>query len=81
MTAWRLYGWFCGLMLCGSCFGAIAWTSWMQLVVNVITGDDLSQTPENATLLIGLAYVLHCTLSITTAFAQYFYNRIGPIFL
>jgi hypothetical protein len=32
----------------------------------------LGQTPENATLLIGRAYVLHCTLSINTAFVQYF---------
>jgi len=22
---WELYGWFSGLMLCGSCFGAVAW--------------------------------------------------------
>jgi hypothetical protein len=27
---WRLYGWFCGLMFCGSCFGAVTWGVWMQ---------------------------------------------------
>jgi hypothetical protein len=27
---WRLYGWFCGLMFCGSCFGAVTWGFWMQ---------------------------------------------------
>ena len=31
--AWRLYGWFSGLMLCGSCFGAVAWGAWMQFLV------------------------------------------------
>jgi len=31
--AWWLYGWFSGLMLCGSCFGAVAWGAWMQNLV------------------------------------------------
>ena len=30
---WRLYGWFSGLMLCGSCFGAVAWGARMQQFV------------------------------------------------
>jgi hypothetical protein len=30
---WELYGWFSGLMLCGSCFGAVAWGMWMQKLV------------------------------------------------
>jgi hypothetical protein len=29
---WRLYGWFSGLMLCGSCFGAVAWGAAMQIL-------------------------------------------------
>jgi len=33
--AWWLYGWFSGLMLCGSCCGAVAWGAFMQgLVLN-----------------------------------------------
>jgi len=31
--SWRLYGWFSGLMLCGSCWGAVAWGAYMQSVV------------------------------------------------
>ena len=31
--AWRLYGWFSGLMLCGSCCGAVAWGARMQYLV------------------------------------------------
>ena len=27
---WQLYGWFSGLVLCGSCFGAVTWAAWMQ---------------------------------------------------
>jgi hypothetical protein len=30
LRLWRLYGWFCGLMFCGSCFGAVTWGFWMQ---------------------------------------------------
>jgi hypothetical protein len=30
---WLLYGWFSGLMLCGSCFGAVAWGASMQFRV------------------------------------------------
>jgi hypothetical protein len=30
---WWLYGWFSGLMLCGSCFGAVAWAAWMRRIV------------------------------------------------
>ena len=31
---WALYGWFSGLMLCGSCFGAVTWGVWMQREVD-----------------------------------------------
>ena len=26
---WRMFGWYCGLMLCASCFGIVAWVSHM----------------------------------------------------
>ncbi len=34
---WRLYGWFSGLMLCGSCFGAVAWGAYMQILVSLFS--------------------------------------------
>jgi uncharacterized protein YqgC (DUF456 family) len=34
---WRLYGWFSGLMLCGSCIGVVTWTAWMQVAANEFT--------------------------------------------
>ena len=46
---WRLYGWFSGLMLCGSCFGAVAWGAWMQnLVLNFNVNNNPSSTLTNA---------------------------------
>ena len=37
---WRLYGWFCGLMVCGSCFGAVTWVARMMQLVNQFNGND-----------------------------------------
>ena len=36
---WRPYGWFCGLMLCGSCAGIVSWTSWMLFITGFMTYD------------------------------------------
>ena len=46
---WGLYGWFSGLMLCGSCFGAVAWGAWMQnLVLTFNVNNNPSSTLTNA---------------------------------
>jgi len=46
---WRLYGWFSGLMLCGSMFGAVAWGANMQvLVLNFNTLNNPSSTLTRA---------------------------------
>ena len=37
---WSLYGWFCGLMVCGSCFGAVTWAARMTSLVNGFKGND-----------------------------------------
>jgi hypothetical protein len=37
---WLLYGWFSGLMMCGSCVGAVTWAAWMQVIVYLIIGND-----------------------------------------
>jgi len=41
---WRLYGWFSGLMCCGSCFGAVAWCAHMQYLVSILTVLSPSST-------------------------------------
>ena len=50
---WGLYGWFSGLMLCGSCFGAVAWWADMQVLV---LGFNLNNNPASSTLTIAQAY-------------------------
>ncbi len=35
LRVWSLYGWFCGLMVCGSCFGAVTWTARMMNLGNL----------------------------------------------
>ena len=37
---WRLYGWFSGLMMCGSIFGAATWAARMTYFVNFYPGND-----------------------------------------
>jgi hypothetical protein len=41
---WGLYGWFSGLMLCGSCFGAVAWGALMQ---NLVLNFNLNNNPSS----------------------------------
>ena len=46
---WELYGWFSGLMMCGSCFGAVAWGANMQVfVLNFNLNNNPSSTLTNA---------------------------------
>jgi hypothetical protein len=50
---WRLYGWFSGLMACGSCVGAVAWAAYMMFLENVFnanTYEDLAQQWSRAAL-------------------------------
>jgi hypothetical protein len=48
---WRLFGWFSGLMFCGSCFGAVTWAAWMQRVVyNVLGSVDTTAWAERTSL-------------------------------
>ena len=42
---WRLYGWYCGLMLCGSCIGVITWVLRMEYLAN-----DFSSTRDRSLL-------------------------------
>ena len=37
---WRLYGRFCSLMLCGSCFGAVTWAARMMQLENGFNALD-----------------------------------------
>ncbi len=37
---WSLYGRFCGLMVCGSCVGAVTWAARMSSLENLFFGND-----------------------------------------
>ena len=37
---WSLYGRFCGLMVCGSCFGAVTWAARMMQLENAFNSTD-----------------------------------------
>jgi hypothetical protein len=39
-SLWRLYGWFTGLMLCGSCFGIASWAMYIQWISYVSTANS-----------------------------------------
>jgi hypothetical protein len=42
--AWQLYGWFTGLMMCGSCVGAVTWAAYMKVLVNLLTANNFFDT-------------------------------------
>jgi hypothetical protein len=37
---WPLYGRFTALMFCSSCVGAVTWTAWLQVLVNLFIGNN-----------------------------------------
>jgi hypothetical protein len=43
---WLLYGWFCALMACGSCFGAVAWSSRMMTLVETLKARKTADLRE-----------------------------------
>jgi hypothetical protein len=55
---WSLYGRFCGLMVCGSCFGAVTWAARMMASVNGFKGNDGFSRGDlvQSTSLIALSY-------------------------
>ena len=53
--AWWLYGWFSGLMLCGSCSGAVAWGAFMQ---GLVLGFNLNNPSYRSTLTTAQYYSL-----------------------
>ena len=54
---WRLYGWYCALMTCGSCVGAVAWAATMMSRVNGFKANEAStrvERVERASLLVAV---------------------------
>jgi len=71
---WWLYGWFSGLMLCGSCFGAVAWGTDMQVfVLNFSTYNNPSSTLTNAQILSYAAQIRRWLASFSVTYAMEFF--------
>jgi hypothetical protein len=67
---WRLYGWFCGLMFCGSCFGAVTWAARLMALVSLFKRDSRSEdNNDNAqkSVLFALFSIWRAVFSVTYA--------------
>jgi hypothetical protein len=70
---WWLYGWFSGLMLCGSMFGAVAWGANMQnLVLNFNTLNNPSSIPTRAQLFLSFAQIRRWIAAFSVMYAMEF---------
>ena len=63
---WRLYGWYSGLMACGSCVGAVAWTANMMNFVNIFKANTSANLAERSSLY-ALAYSWTASFRVTYA--------------
>jgi len=70
---WWLYGWFSGLMLCGSMFGAVAWGANMQnLVLNFNTFNNPLSTLKQFQILSYVAQIRHWIAAFSVTYAMEF---------
>jgi hypothetical protein len=65
LRAWRLYGWFNGLILCGSFVGAVTWLAWMFRIVNYFKGSVATTEWSQRTQLLGLSIHWLFVFSVT----------------
>jgi hypothetical protein len=63
---WRLYGWYSGLMACGSCIGAVAWTANMMNLANIFKANTSANLAEQSSLY-ALAYSWTAAFRVTYA--------------
>ena len=52
---WYMYGWFTGLMCCGSCFGAVAWGLYLRYIEEYFTIGRFTSQPANSSIPISLS--------------------------
>jgi len=71
---WRLYGWFSGLMLCGSMFGAVAWGANMQnLVLDFNTQNNPSSILTRAQIFSSAAQIRRWIAVFSVMYAMEFF--------
>jgi hypothetical protein len=64
---WWLYGWFTGLMACGSCVGTVAWAARMACLVNLFKAHKSNHNPVQQTSLLALVYSWYAVFLVTYA--------------
>jgi hypothetical protein len=57
LRSWRLYGWYCGLMLCSGCFGAATWAFFMIYIASGFTVRAAGVARDTST---NVYLALHC---------------------
>jgi hypothetical protein len=80
---WSLYGRFCGLMVCGSCFGAVTWAARMMNLENSFNsnGVGLSGDRVQSASLIALAYSWFALFLVMYAIEFMFLSAAGLMVL
>lgn len=63
---WRLYGWYSGLMMCGSCVGAVTWAAWMMFLVNDFKSVQKT-TPSQSLFLFSVSNSWRAVFAVTYA--------------
>ena len=64
---WRLYGWFCALMTCGSCVGVVTWTARALYLRNVYADPEDLPDVILRTSLMALGYSWQSVYTVTYA--------------
>ena len=63
----RMYGWFSGLMACGSCIGAVSWAARMIHLVNIFKANATTNNQAQRLWLFALAYRWNSAFLVTYA--------------
>ena len=69
LRVWSLYGRFCGLMVCGTCFGAVTWAARMMQFENLINSQDAGSRGDfvQQRLLLALSHSWYAVFFVTYA--------------
>jgi hypothetical protein len=82
-TVWPRYGWLCGLMFCGSFFGAATWGLWMQAEVNfhssVIRDNDVTIASERSSNFHNSSTQRHTSAYIITHAIEFFLLSVAQL--
>ena len=77
---WLLYGWFSGLMFCGSCCGVISSVAWMRVSELYITNNHPTSTLTSVEFWSNYALVFRwCAVHFTTSALEFFSLSVAKL--